>query len=109
MNLAVLDSRDKQGRVISEPTEADVLTTVGESVLYAALAEAPHRYIYCSADEDAPGGFWLGYHDGPTEVWYASEGLVDLDAIVRTFLKSLRGDRSWRLDFQWSKVYDDHA
>ncbi|WP_165074580.1 hypothetical protein [Paludisphaera rhizosphaerae] len=110
MDFAVVDPRVQQSRVFPEPTEEVILANLVEGILYAVLDEAPHTYIYCAANEEASGSYWLGYRDDQAEGgWHAGDGLLGLDVVRSAFRKYLHGDRSWRVDFRWAKQEDIDA
>lgn len=47
----------------------------------------------------------MEYQDGSLDRHYqAVGGPVPLDRVLAAFLKYLRGDSSWRSDFQWEKM-----
>ena len=99
-----MDLEFESGRVIRGATEAHILEylDVDEFSIHSSDELA---YLQCAEAKDAPLDYVLEYQDGSLEGHYqALDGPIPLDRVVAAFLKYLRGDPSWRDDFQWERV-----
>ena len=58
-------------------------------------------FIQCAEDLDEPGHYVLEYQEGTTYEHYRAEETVSQEQVLTAFYKYLRGDESWREDFEW--------
>jgi hypothetical protein len=94
----------ESGQIIRQVSEDDILDSI-EGEQFAILSLDPGTYIQCAEQQEPPFEYILEYQDGSIDEHYrAADEPITLDQVVATFLKYLRGDPSWRYDFQWEKM-----
>jgi hypothetical protein len=99
-----MDLELESGRIIHDVTEADIMRFVdGED--FAILSEDSGTYIQCAEQKEPPWEYILEYQDGSLDKHYqAKDASITLDRVLAAFAKYLRGDGSWRSNFQWEKM-----
>ncbi len=99
-----MDLELASGRVLPGVTEADLRACI-EGEEFAILSTGPNTYIQCAEQNESPYEYVLEYQDGSlAEHYRAVDEPITLDRVVSAFVKYLRGDASWRTDFQWEKL-----
>ena len=94
----------ESGRVIADASEEDILSLI-EGEDFAILEAADGTYMQCAELPEPPYGYVLEYQDGSLDQHYnAVDAPITLDRVIGAFLKYLRGDESWRADFEWEKM-----
>ena len=72
---------------------------------FAILSIDDDTYIQCAEQGDSPNEYVLEYQAGSSgEHYSAVDEPITLDRVVAAFSKYLRGDPSWRDDFEWEKM-----
>jgi len=94
----------ESGCVIAHPSEGDIMTRI-EGEEFAILGVDSDTYLQCAEQNESPYLYFLEYQDGSVEKHYqAVDGAITSERVVAAFLKYLRGDSSWKTDFQWEKM-----
>jgi hypothetical protein len=94
----------ESGEVISDATERDILSLI-EGEDFAILGGDPDTYIQFAEQREPPYQYVLEYQDGSLDQHYnAVDGPITIDRVKAAFLKYIRGDLSWRSDFEWEKM-----
>jgi hypothetical protein len=95
----------ESGRNIRNVTEADILANIVYGETFAILLCNDDTYMHCAQQQVAPYDYVLEYQEGSVEQHYeAVDGPITLERVRSAFLKYLRDDPSWRLDFRWEKM-----
>lgn len=93
----------QSGRVIQNVTEADLPTLVKDQE-FAILATAELTFIQAAKNDDG-STYILEYQDGSLAKHYqATDETITLDRVLTAMAKCLRGDETWRTDFDWTKI-----
>jgi Peptidase family M50 len=92
------------GRVIREPTEKDILSSI--AVEEFAILGTDLSYIQCARATTAPlCDYLLEYQAGSLDQHYlATDGPITLERVVSAFVKFLRRDWSCLSDHRWEKM-----
>jgi len=94
----------ESGDVIRDATEEDIRGRI-EGEEFAILAADEDTYLQCAEQSEAPYGYILEYQEGDLSRHYqATDDAVPLDRVIATFIKYLRGDESWKSDFEWQRI-----
>lgn len=96
--------RLESGKIIKWATEADILASI-EGEEFAILEAESDTYMQCAQQDESPFEYILEYQDGSLERHYeAVDGPITLDRVLGAFVKYLRGDDSWKQDFEWVRM-----
>jgi hypothetical protein len=98
-----MDLQFDSGRFIGRARESDLVDVADER--FATLSDGK-AFIQCHMRRNnSPSDYDLEYRDGPEDGHYrATDKQITLDRMLSAFLKYMRGDFSWRADFQWEKL-----
>lgn len=101
-----MDLEFESGRIIRKATEGDILAHLeGEEFAILSSSSDSGTYLQCAEQQEPPFEYILEYQEGSLSRHYrAVDEPIPLDRVLSAFLKYLRGDASWRTDFQWEKV-----
>jgi hypothetical protein len=96
------------GKVVHEATEAHLRSFIdGED--FAILGASDGTYMQCAERDEEPFDYLLEYQEETLDRHYhATDGPITLERVTAAFIKYLRGDTSWRKDFQWEKLDLSH-
>lgn len=94
----------ESGLVLKDPTEKDLARIADEE--FAIISREGWTYMQCAQNSDESSGeFVLEYQEGSLDQHYhAVDGPVTLERVKAAFGKYLRGDASWRDDFEWERM-----
>jgi hypothetical protein len=94
----------ESGAIIRNVTEQDIRDRI-EGEEFAILAANEDTYLQCAERKEAPYEYILEYQEGDLSQHYqATNGGVPLERVIATFIKYLRGDQSWKSDFEWRRM-----
>ena len=99
-----MDLTLESGEVIVGVTEQDIRQRI-EGEEFAILALDDGTYLQCAEQKEAPYEYLLEYQEGDVSRHYqATDEGVPLDRVLAAFVKYLRGDASWKSDFEWRRI-----
>jgi hypothetical protein len=94
----------ESGKLIKNVTEADLRRYL-EGEEFAILAVDDDTYMQCAEQQDRPYEYVLEYQDGSLHQHYrAVDEPITQERVLAAMAKYLRGDASWRDEFEWEKV-----
>ena len=94
----------ESGRIIADPTEDDVRTSISAEE-FAILGIDDRTYIQYAEQPEPPYDYVLEYQDGSLDSHFtAVDGPITRDRVISAFIKYLRQDTSWQIDFRWQKM-----
>ena len=94
----------ESGKIIPNATEADIRAHLkGEA--FMVLTARPGTYLQCAEQNDDPWEYLLEYQEEDTEHhFHAVAEPIALEQVLSAFCRYLRGDETWKTDFQWEKM-----
>jgi hypothetical protein len=97
--------RFESGKVIDNARASDIRKNLeGEEFTILISDEDALTFIQCAEDDDEPGHYIVEYQEGSTYDHYRTDEVMPLERVLAAFYKYLRGDESWRTDFEWEHM-----
>jgi hypothetical protein len=96
----------ESGRVVKNVREAEVQAAI-ESEEFVILAINDLTYIQCAERKvpDPSYDYILEYQDGTVDRHFrATDESIPIERVRDAFMKYLRGDPSWQIDFAWEHM-----
>lgn len=96
----------ESGQLIRDPSETQIREKLRseEFAILQLNATDPFTYIQCAKVPDEPTKYFLERQEGSTSDHFSVSAPIDLERVTCAFLKYLRGDASWRTDFEWERT-----